>query len=101
MSAVEMPPFGLPPFTYQTILDELSRHPPIERAVVFGSRAMGNYRPGSDVDICLYGAAVTTDVAWRVSVRLNEELPIPYFFDVLSFDHIGNPELQVEITRGA
>jgi predicted nucleotidyltransferase len=93
------PPFGLPPFTHQTILAELARYPEIERAVVFGSRALGTYRRGSDVDICLFGEGVTPKIARHVSTRLNEELPIPYFFDVLAFDHIASQELRQHIER--
>lgn len=99
-SAVATPRlFGLPPFTYETLLGELSRYPAIERAVVFGSRAMGTYRPGSDVDICLFGEAVGWELALTVSGRLNEALPIPYYFDVLVFADIKSPELREHIIR--
>ena len=91
------PPFGLPPFTFQTILTELARYPEIERAAVFGSRALGTYRRGSDVDLCLFGPRVTRELAWKVSIRLNEELPIPYFFDVLAFGELENDALRAHI----
>lgn len=89
--------FGLPPFTYQTLVAELARYPQIERVVVFGSRAKGTHRPGSDVDLCLFGPLVTPALALTISARLNEALPIPYFFDVLAFDALDHAGLRAEI----
>lgn len=34
----------------------------IEEAVVFGSRAMGNYKKGSDIDIVIIGELVTSKI---------------------------------------
>lgn len=42
--------FGLSLKDIDLILGVLQSHVDIEEAYVFGSRAMGNYRPGSDVD---------------------------------------------------
>ena len=33
----------------------LEKYDEIEKAVIFGSRAMGNYKKGSDVDIAIDG----------------------------------------------
>ncbi len=46
---------GLPPEDIELIVKEISAFKEIEKALVFGSRAKGNYRQGSDVDICLKG----------------------------------------------
>jgi uncharacterized protein len=48
---------------------------------LFGSRAMGTHKPSSDVDLALLGHLTPTDVA-RVQAAL-DELPLPYFFDVV------------------
>jgi len=41
------------------ILQELKRRKEIQKAAIFGSRAMGNYKNGSDVDLVIYGPDVT------------------------------------------
>jgi predicted nucleotidyltransferase len=47
---------GLKPQSEKLIIQAISRHPKVERAILFGSRATGKYRPGSDVDIALVGS---------------------------------------------
>ena len=71
----------------------------VEMAVLFGSRAMENHKPGSDVDIALKGAAVNRQTVVDVSCRLNEETLMPYHFDVLDFRTIDNPSLHDHINR--
>ena len=58
---------------------------------------MGNYKPGSDVDIALKGKDVTADTVFRLSTLLNEKLPLPYQFDILNFADIENPALKQHI----
>lgn len=65
----------------------------IEKAKVFGSRAIGNYKKGSDVDIAIYGENVTEKTIAQLSDLLNEIYPIPYFFDVIHYENITNQKL--------
>src|SRR5690554_205333 len=51
--------FGLTEKHLNSITDALKLHPEIEAAKIFGSRALQTHRPGSDIDIALYGEAVT------------------------------------------
>ena len=44
-----------------TICKYLSKYPEIDKASIFGSRAKGNYKNGSDIDIALYGKKITLD----------------------------------------
>ena len=46
---------GLQPGDLKSICSILAKEPTVEKAILFGSRAKGNYRPGSDVDIALKG----------------------------------------------
>lgn len=71
----------------------------IDKVVIFGSRAKGNYKAGSDVDLAVYGADVTFDVVSRLHAVLEDESPMPYFFDVIDFNHLDNQELKSHIER--
>ncbi|MGK9064901.1 nucleotidyltransferase domain-containing protein [Stutzerimonas chloritidismutans] len=76
----------------------LSRFPSLKEAILYGSRAKGSYRPGSDIDLVLKGDRLShqtlLDIQW-----LLEELPLPYKFDVSLFSHLDNPELIEHIAR--
>lgn len=73
--------------------------PAIETLVLFGSRAKGNYRKGSDVDLAVKGDTVDDRTIAQLNDQLNEVLPLPYFFDVLNFHTIAEPELKSHIDR--
>jgi len=85
--------FGLKPTDIEYIINTLSRHPEVEVALMYGSRAMGNYKPGSDVDLALKGKHMTDKIALDIAVELNEHSPLPYMFDVLSFSSVTNKAL--------
>jgi len=89
--------FGLPAGTLRQIRSALQQFPQIEEAVIFGSRAMGNYRQGSDVDLALIGN-IDTETVLQVSALLNERLPLPYHFDVVNY-HRTHTDLQRHIDR--
>ena len=77
----------------------LKKFPEIEQALIFGSRAKGTHKPGSDVDLALKGSELTPEAATRVSYLLNEETMMPYAFDVVQFETISSPELTDHINR--
>lgn len=79
------------------ILEALSRFPEIEKAIIFGSRAMGNHKPGSDVDLAIVGPNIAHTTVLRLRFRLNEDLPLPYFFDVAHYEQIQNANLRKHI----
>ena len=73
-----------------------SRHE-IQEAVLFGSRAMGNYKRGSDVDLAIKGTHVGLRTVSDLSACLNEKLPLPYQFDVVGYATIDTPALTKHI----
>jgi predicted nucleotidyltransferase len=85
--------FGLKPGDLEMICRILEKEPNIEQALIFGSRAKGNYKPGSDVDIALKGKNLTSQSVTDVSFQLNEETIMPYKFDVLNYHTIQEPAL--------
>lgn len=52
-----------------------STFPEVRQLILFGSRAKGAHKVGSDVDLAIKGEAVTYDTAVRLAGRLNEEEP--------------------------
>jgi type I restriction enzyme R subunit len=89
--------FGLPEKLITEIKAVLNRNASVEKAVIFGSRAKGNYKKYSDVDIALFGN-IDEDSAQNIHERL-EELESPFMFDVLVFEDIQNEELKQHILR--
>ncbi len=69
----------------------------IDKVIIFGSRAMGNYKKGSDIDIAVFGEDVSFDTIFRLDDLLSEEYPLPYFFDILDYNEINNEKLKKHI----
>lgn len=85
--------YGLYQSDIANIVHILQQHPEVEEGYVIGSRAMGNYRHGSDVDLVLKGDLLTFAIASRISYLLNEETQMPYQFDVINYNTTRSPEL--------
>jgi uncharacterized protein len=73
------------------------KHPCIAKVRVFGSRAKGNFRRESDVDLAIYGD-VDAVLASLVASEL-DELPLPYQFDVQAYPCIKHAPLREHINR--
>ncbi len=71
----------------------------IEEARLFGSRAKGNFKTGSDVDIALKGNKLTAEIVNHISYLLNEESLMPYKFDIVNYQTINNSDLLEHIDR--
>lgn len=90
--------FGLPESTLDRIVAVLSRHPKIEKAVIFGSRAKGTYKKGSDIDLAISGRALDSAEEARLHEEL-DELLLPYTIDTANYSRIENPALIDHIDR--
>ncbi len=91
--------FGLSDATIEKIQAVLARYPQVETAVLYGSRAKGNYKPGSDIDLTLYGGE---DLTLRVLLRLMSEMDdllLPYTIDLSIYHTIDHPNLIDHIER--
>lgn len=58
---------------------------------------MGNFKSGSDVDLAVLGTDINRKIIRKLSEDLNENYPLPYFFDVISYYDISNKELKKHI----
>jgi uncharacterized protein len=65
----------------------------VRTAILFGSRAKGNYRNGSDVDIALEIDGDGYDMCLALADYLNEETLMPYHFDMIDLAAVDNAEL--------
>ena len=85
--------YGLLEKDMDYILKALKQFDEIDRAILYGSRAMGNYKKGSDVDIAIQGEKVTGKTIFELDDLLNEVYPLPYFFDIVHFEKLTNQNL--------
>jgi uncharacterized protein len=90
---------GLSERSFEIICRVMRDIPQIERAFVFGSRAKGTYKKGSDIDIALVGEGVGEALAMDVSGRLNEYEALPYFVDVVALNALRHDALRDHIHR--
>ena len=91
-------PFGLSPASILRLQGVLAGNARVEQARIYGSRAKGNYRPGSDIDLCLFGAGLTADDLLKIEVEI-EALGLPYQVDLSLFAQIEDPALRSHIER--
>lgn len=98
MMAADQLPFGLPASAVSELCEVFSRHPAIEQALLYGSRAKGNYRPGSDIDLCLYAPAMSLVEVLRIGAEI-DELLLPWKVDLTLRHHLDNPALIEHIER--
>jgi len=91
--------FGLRDEDLDNIITTMQQFPEIEKAAIFGSRVKGNYKPGSDVDIAIWGNDVSFSTLSRLHAILEEESPMPYFFDIVDYSHLNHQELKNHIDR--
>lgn len=89
--------FGLTDSEQELIRAVLRQHADVTEARIFGSRAKGNFQPGSDVDIALWGNISAATVA-AIAGEL-DELSLPYTFDLQAYDAIRHKPLREHIDR--
>jgi len=86
--------YGLKEIDLKTIRAFLGLNPEIERAALFGSRALGTYKPASDIDIALYGQGVDPLLAVALKSNIENGGTIPYFVDFVAYPAIKNEALR-------
>ena len=91
--------FGLKEPTIEKIKGVFSKYAQIEKVMLYGSRAKGNYKNGSDIDLCLYGDEnLNTKILYKV-LRDIDDLFLPYSFDISIFLELSNPDFIEHIER--
>lgn len=90
---------GLSESVIRKIIDVFKRHPQVEKAVLYGSRAKAAHKTGSDIDLTLLGG---TDLTLHVLLRTADDLDdllLPYTFDLSIFRDISDPDVTEQIRR--
>lgn len=88
---------GLNSSTIDLMKGVFIRHKDIQKVVIFGSRAKGTYKKNSDIDLAIFG--IVDNLVIEFIAGELDELPLPYKFDVKSFENIVNAELKEHISR--
>ncbi len=91
-------PYGLTDTQMTQIRRVLSQTPHLDRAVLFGSRAKGTFKPGSDIDLALMGEEFELDDRLRLDNNL-DDLDLPVFFDLIIYRQISDPDVREHIDR--
>lgn len=89
---------GLPAEVIESIRQVFTRFAGVEQAVLYGSRAKGNYRPGSDIDLTLRGERLSHRDLLDIELAL-DDLLLPWKIDLSLFAQIDNPALVEHIER--
>ena len=90
--------FGLKENTIEKINSIFEKHEEIEKVVIYGSRAKGNYRNGSDIDLTLFGNNLKYSLISEISTEI-DDLDTPYLFDISIFQLLNSPSLEEHINR--
>jgi len=90
--------FGLKEDTIAKINSILVKFPQVEEAVLYGSRAKGNYKPGSDIDLTLKGENINYSLLSEISMQI-DDLLLPYMFDLSVYHQLNSPDIIEHIDR--
>ena len=85
--------FGLSEEDINEIKEIIAQFSDVKEMLIIGSRAKGNYKKTSDVDIVLKGKNITHSTIVGISGKLNDETLMPYHFDVINYNTISNKAL--------
>lgn len=88
--------YGLKDSEFNQISALFAKDDDIEKVILYGSRAKGNFKPFSDVDITLIGSKLSKDNLRKLVLALDESF-LPYIFDVSIFSKLTNPDLISQI----
>ncbi len=83
--------FGLKPKIIEDIKDILKKYTEVEKAVIFGSRARGDYKKGSDIDITLFGAKLTNSINTKIFYEI-DNLYLVYNIDLINFNTLNEED---------
>jgi predicted nucleotidyltransferase len=90
--------YGIPESDLDDLLSELRKNSKISEIILFGSRAKGTYRNGSDIDIALKGRKLNLNDILDATMDI-DKLLLPYKIDLVIYTRINEPALIEQINR--
>ena len=89
-------PFGLSAATLDKLNSVFAQHSAIHTVLIYGSRAKGNYRTGSDIDLCIKGGEIPFAEFMQIENQI-DDLMLPYTVDLSQYKQLNNAELVAHI----
>jgi len=95
---LEVRRFGLPSATLSKLCSVFQKHGAIESVLIYGSRAKGNYRVGSDIDLTIKGEVMPFYELMQIEDEI-DDLYLPYSVDLSQYRQLSNVNLVEHIDR--
>lgn len=90
--------YGLKDNIVKNIQNVFAAFPQVEKVILYGSRAKGSFKNGSDIDLTIKGESLKLNTLHKISLEL-DNLYLPYTIDLSIYKHINNKELLEHIDR--
>ena len=90
--------YGLSDNAIQKINLIFEKFSAVEKVVLYGSRAKGNFRKGSDIDLTLFGNDLSFDILTKIKIAFDDS-SLPYKFDLSIFSQLSDPDFIDHIRR--
>lgn len=90
--------YGLNEQDIRAIQTVFEQYPTVDQVILYGSRAKGNYRKNSDIDLTLRGIDLDLTTLLKIEIQI-DDLLLPYKIDLSVFQKIENPDLIDHINR--
>lgn len=90
--------FGLTDRDMNTVEDIFRKYPDIQTVVIFGSRAKGTYKHGSDIDLAVMDQGITDTLIRNIQSEF-EDSSLPYFVDLINYHNLTHSDLKNHIDR--
>lgn len=90
--------FGLSDTTLEKIRAVFAHYPEVDRVIIYGSRAIGTHKQGSDIDLTVMGSHLTDAHLQQIALEL-DALNLPYLFDLSLFHMLDNASFLEHIHR--
>lgn len=91
-------PVGLPDYVLKNLQGVFENHPTVKCVVLYGSRAKGNFRPNSDIDLML----IAPEISWREFNQIEAEIDdllMPWKVDLALRHQVENEALLDHVKR--
>lgn len=89
---------GLSLKTQENLISIFKKYPDIQKVILYGSRAKGNFKNGSDIDLTIFGEKICVENLLHLQNEI-DDLLLPYKVDLSLFRLIDNTELIEHINR--